>query len=195
MNKILFFSLLFLPVTMYAQSVTRPGAPNSMSQDRGGIGADSVVRLPPTTVKFPNADSNRRIGVLPNGNLAVHSATVWNEQLPVKDSTRYITPTALTARGYIGSVTTTSSAATLSLVLGGWYVFTGTIATWTFPDPSHIASGSQVYFIKNRGTGVLTISSFAGSQIYTSLPVASLSLAAGESAILFFDSVYFSVIN
>lgn len=89
------------------------------------------------------------------------------------------------------NVQTVSSAANLSMITGGFFIFTGSTTTWTLPNTS-LYSGNRTFFIKNRGSGAITLNTNGGGNvIYTSTTVNTISLAAGESALLFFDGTYF----
>lgn len=87
------------------------------------------------------------------------------------------------------SATITGTAVTLSD--NGLYVFTGSTATWTLP--STIAG--KAYWIKNRGSGNITLNSNGGaSDIYVNSPVNSTIISAGSSMILICDGTYYNSI-
>lgn len=72
-------------------------------------------------------------------------------------------------------------------------VYTGTGGhTFTLPTIASAATG-QMYYIKNRGSGNLSVASGTGSQIYTSSAQASITLAAGDAVTLISDGTYFNV--
>lgn len=86
-----------------------------------------------------------------------------------------------------------SSAATLTLAYAGDYVFTGTTTTWTLPAISATLIGrNNAIWIKNRGSGILTLNTAAGSTLYTTAAVATLAIAAGESYLLLPDGNFFN---
>lgn len=86
--------------------------------------------------------------------------------------------------------TTSSTTQTISNIYSCWS-FTGSTATWTLPTP--VGNGGLTFFIKNRGSGNLTINAASGNQIYSTTAVASIIVAAGSSVILSSDNTYFNV--
>lgn len=91
------------------------------------------------------------------------------------------------------SAATVSSAGTLNMASTiENYVFSGTTATWTLPTIA--STPSARWFIKNRGSGDLTIvTTAAANEIYTTSAVNTTTVAAGASAILLGDGTYFNV--
>lgn len=90
-------------------------------------------------------------------------------------------------------VVNVSAAGTLSLTNDySDYVFSGTTATWTLPP---IMGYTNVkYFIKNRGTGNITVNSNAGgNDIYTTAAVNTFTIAPGAAYILMCDGTYWDV--
>lgn len=88
-----------------------------------------------------------------------------------------------------------NNAATFTLPLTNltnYGTFYGTTATWTLGT---VAAGSNVtYYIKNAGSGVLTINSAAGgNDIYYTSAVATISIAAGNAIIIHNDGVNWQV--
>lgn len=83
-----------------------------------------------------------------------------------------------------------SSAATLALdVTKEGQVFTGTTSTWTLPVIA--ANTWKRLYLKNRGSGTLTINANGGTNtIFTTSAVSTFSLNTGESVILLNDGVY-----
>lgn len=72
-----------------------------------------------------------------------------------------------------------SSAGTLTLAQRGDYVFNGTTTTWTLP-----ALGSNfrtVYYIKNAGSGDITLNRAGSDNIYGTSSVTSYTVGAGTS--------------
>jgi hypothetical protein len=88
-----------------------------------------------------------------------------------------------------------NNAATFTLPLTNltnYGTFYGTTATWTLGT---VAAGSNVtYYIKNAGSGVLTINSAAGgNDIYYTSAVATISISAGNAIIIHNDGVNWQV--
>lgn len=87
----------------------------------------------------------------------------------------------------------TSSAGTLTLSAEiSDYVFTGTTSTWTLPAVS--GSANTKWFLKNRGSGTVTVSTTAAAnEIYTTSAVNTYALTAGSSAILVSDGSFYNL--
>lgn len=113
----------------------------------------------------------------------------------------YVNPTLTAASDYraieatLGKVSlpvTTSAAGTLILANSTHYVFTGTTTTWTLPAAS--GNTGVTYFIKNRGSGAITLNANGGaSEIYSTSGVATITINAGESFILADDGTFWDV--
>lgn len=88
-------------------------------------------------------------------------------------------------------VQTAVATLTLAVTVNG-YIFTGTTATWTLPAAS---GGTNVFFfLKNRGTGVVTINAnAAASEIYSSAAVSTIAMAAGTAVMLVGDGTFWNV--
>lgn len=72
------------------------------------------------------------------------------------------------------------------------YVFTGTTGTWTLP----VVTGNtwKRFFIKNRGSGTLTVNSNSGgNDIFISSAVNSFTRAVGEASIIVNDGTYWNL--
>jgi hypothetical protein len=80
---------------------------------------------------------------------------------------------------------TASSTNTLTLTTGTTtWIYTGTgVATWTLPNPS---GNNQIYWIKNAGTGIITLNAFAGTNIInnSATSVSSITIAVGATAVI-----------
>ena len=83
---------------------------------------------------------------------------------------------------------TVSAAGTLTIAEPGLHVFSGSTATWTLPPVA--ASAGWLIFLKNRGSGALTIQRAGADQIYANTPVSSIAIAAGASGWLINDGSY-----
>jgi hypothetical protein len=86
-----------------------------------------------------------------------------------------------------------SSAGTLTLATTyTHYVFTGTTTTWTLPAVS--GTTSHIFYIKNRGSGAITLNAAAAAnEIYTTSAVNTVTINAGESYMLLSDGTYWLV--
>lgn len=80
---------------------------------------------------------------------------------------------------------TASSTNTFTITTGTTtWIYTGTgIATWTLPNPS---GNNQIYWIKNAGTGIITLNAFAGTNIIdnSATSVSSITIAVGATAVI-----------
>lgn len=82
---------------------------------------------------------------------------------------------------------TLSAAGTLNLTTAGYYTFNGTTTTWTLPAVS--GNTSVVFFIKNRGSGDITLNSNAGgNDIYVASLVSSVTIEPGNAFTFYNDS-------
>lgn len=71
------------------------------------------------------------------------------------------------------------------------YIFTGTTtATWSLPDVVGVPDGTMFY-VKNRGTAILTID-VLGGQIYDASAVSTLDILPGDAYIFVNDGVYWN---
>lgn len=87
---------------------------------------------------------------------------------------------------------TTSSAGTLTLDNSESYIFNGTTTTWTLPAVS--GTTGRIYYIKNIGSGSITLNADSGSnEIYSSSAVNTLTVTAGSAIILISNGTYFTV--
>lgn len=84
------------------------------------------------------------------------------------------------------------TSSSLTLFVGGAYVFTGTSVTWTLPAVN--GTSGRIYYIKNRGSGNITLNADSGSnEIYDSAPTNTITITPGNSARLVSDGTYFLV--
>ena len=99
----------------------------------------------------------------------------------------------LRTEGRISLKQTISAAGTLSLSTNlSNYVFNGTTSTWTLPALS--GNEGMFYFIKNRGSGILTINvTGGGAEIYGSSAVSSYVMNPGDAFIFSDDGTFWNV--
>lgn len=97
------------------------------------------------------------------------------------------TLTDLTLRGVF---TSAAGSATLAVNDNGICLFTGSTATWTLPTPTG-NSGNPIW-IKNQGSGNLTVASASGSQIYTTSAQSTVTVSAGSALRLVCDGTYWN---
>ena len=80
---------------------------------------------------------------------------------------------------------TANSTNTLTLTTAQTtWIYTGTgLATWTLPTPS---GTNQMFWIKNAGTGIITLNAFAGSNIIdnSATSVSSITIAVGATVLI-----------
>ena len=80
---------------------------------------------------------------------------------------------------------TANSTNTLTLTTAQTtWIYTGTgLATWTLPTPS---GTNQMFWIKNAGTGIITLNAFAGTNIIdnTATSVSSITIAVGATVLI-----------
>jgi len=86
---------------------------------------------------------------------------------------------------------TTSSAGTLTIGNSESYVFNGTTTTWTLPAVSGTAG--TIYYLKNIGSGSITLNANAGAnEIYSTSAVNTVTITAGSALILISNGTYFT---
>ncbi len=94
--------------------------------------------------------------------------------------------------GSTGLINNVSAAGTLTLGAKTIYVFSGTTTTWSLPAIS--GTTDRTYFIKNRGSGAITLDVTGGATvIYTTSAVASFTINAGEAYIISNDGTYWNI--
>lgn len=101
------------------------------------------------------------------------------------DGTEYYFTNSTAVRGTVDVMRAqTSSAGTLTLAYTYTdYVFTGTTSTWTLP--AVVASYHHPFYLKNAGSGTVTINSAAaGNDIYNTSAVNTYALTAGSAVML-----------
>lgn len=85
-----------------------------------------------------------------------------------------------------------SAAATLNITNTQFYVFTGTVATWSL---GATPTAGKWHTVKNRGTGILTINvTGGGATIYSTAAVTSVTIAAGSSLNFKGDGTYWCTV-
>lgn len=88
--------------------------------------------------------------------------------------------------------TTTSSAGTLTLGNSEAYIFNGTTTTWTLPAVS--GTTGTIYYIKNIGSGSVTLNAAAAAnEIYSTSAVNTYEITAGSAIILISNNTYWTV--
>jgi len=74
------------------------------------------------------------------------------------------------------------------------HIFIGTTATWVLPPIANVDQFTTIY-IKNRGTGTLTVNATAAAnEIFTTSAVNTLSITSGSSAMLVNDGTYYNIL-
>lgn len=114
--------------------------------------------------------------------LMVHTGNRWERLI---DSTM--------AQKYLFNKTIVSNTATLDLTINYTdYIFSGTTTTWTLPP---IATHKNVrFYIKNRGTGSITLNSNTGvNEIYYTSLVNTITITPGSAYMLINDGTYWNI--
>ncbi len=93
----------------------------------------------------------------------------------------------------LGKYQVSSSAATLTLTNTGlynYYTFSGTTTTWTLPTVA--GNAGAVIYIKNIGSGDITLNSNSGANdIYLTSATNSITIGAGEGYVLWNNGTYY----
>lgn len=109
------------------------------------------------------------------------------------DHTQYLQKAGGQLTGVVKDALTVSSTDPLTLAnTVGAYVFSGTTATWTLPAVS--GNTGVAYWIKNRGSGTLTLSRAGADNLYDTTTRTTISIAAGASARILNDGTYWLVL-
>jgi hypothetical protein len=84
----------------------------------------------------------------------------------------------------------------LTLTYGTDFIFSGTTTTWTLPAiVAGIAGNQNAIYIKNRGSGAITLNTNGGSSVlYTTALVNTLTINAGDGVTIIPDGTYLNVI-
>lgn len=91
------------------------------------------------------------------------------------------------------SQSVTSSAGTLTLdIFVDDYEFNGTTTTWTLPTSSTF-TGTTRFYIKNQGSGNITLNAGGADNLYETYSVNTITIAAGASRIIFWTGTIWSV--
>lgn len=89
---------------------------------------------------------------------------------------------------------TISSASSLTLGIGGVYVYSGAVpTTWTLPELSR--EFEKCYFIKNRGSDTITLTRAGTDEIWDTSAVNTLAIVAGASYMITNDGTYWIVFD
>lgn len=89
------------------------------------------------------------------------------------------------------SLTTSSTNVALTAASATHQIFTGNTGTYTLPNVA--GSTGKVFFIKNKGSGNLLVTSFSGSQVYVTGTTDGVIMAPGDARIFVNDSQTFTV--
>ena len=74
------------------------------------------------------------------------------------------------------------------------HFFIGTTATWVLPPIANVDQFTTIY-IKNRGTGTLTVNTTASAnEMFTTSAVNTLSVTSGNSIMLVNDGTYYNIL-
>lgn len=182
-NKHTFWGNTTVNGTFYTTAATSIGisSANSSSLLHVSSTTKGVLLTPMTDAQF-TAIGSKATGLFAFGTTSLRP--LWYDGTTVRQG------------AYTTDVTTNnntlSAAGTLTLTTGGFYSFNGTTTTWTLPA---IAGNTGVtYWIKNRGSGAITLNSNAGgNDIYFTSAVNTITINAGDAVIIHNDSGIWNV--
>jgi hypothetical protein len=147
---------------------------------------DTATMLSPYLRKADTSTLSNRINLKVN---ISDTATMLLPYLRKADTSTLSTRIDAKKDGYTNTL---SSAGTLTLSTSGYYTFNGTTTTWTLPAIS--GNTGKEYFVKNKGSGAITIVSNAGgSDIYTTTAVTSFLIQPGNAFTIYNDSGTYTV--
>lgn len=89
------------------------------------------------------------------------------------------------------NIVVSSTNVTLTGTSDPHQIFTGNTGTYTLPNVA--GSAGKVFFIKNKGSGNLLVTSFSGSQVYVTGTTDGVIMAPGDARIFVNDSQTFTV--
>jgi hypothetical protein len=148
-------------------------------------------------------DANNTLSITPNNGFQISTptgTTNYNANAITYATAGFVTtiqPTAATQNNTISYPNASGkvqlepynllTAGNITFTAWGFYTFNGATATWTLPS---IAGNTNItYYVKNRGTGNVTInSSGGGNDIYISSAINTTTVAPGEAIIIHNDS-------
>lgn len=168
---------------------------SSQSAGTDGIGQSIDFNINNTAAAGTTVLANQIIS-----KLTTATSTVETSQLQLKGRNAGTATTVATFDGdgtytTIGRriiAVTVSAAGTLTLGNSHSYVFSGTTTTWTLPAVS--GTTGVIYYIKNRGSGDITLNAAAAAnEIYSTSAVNTYTISAGAAIILISDGTYFTV--
>lgn len=109
------------------------------------------------------------------------------------DHTQYLGKSGGQMTGVVKEALVVSSAGTLTINnTTGMHVFTGTTTTWTLPAVS--GNTSIGFWIKNRGSGAITLNRAGSDNLYDTTTRTSITINAGAAAYIFNDGTYWLVL-
>jgi hypothetical protein len=125
---------------------------------------------------------------------AFHGDFIGTWTFPVGQSSRWegLKILHMAVQGRQQHIVTTSGAGSLTLGNGMIYVFTGTTSTWMLPALA--AYPSQVFIVKNQGSGDVILDGSGSETIYASSATLTLTMSPGQSYILVNNGSNWSVI-
>lgn len=155
----------------------------------------TLLNISANSTTTPNSIYNLSAGIPVNFKSSDSNTILYLDETNERVGIGITSPTSkLHNAGSTGLGTIVSSAATLTLDnTKTIYVFSGTTTTWTLPAVT--GSTDRVYFIKNRGSGAITLNAAAAAnEIYTTSAVNTLNINAGEAYTLISDGIYFNIL-
>ena len=108
------------------------------------------------------------------------------------DHTQYLQKAGGQLTGVIKEAITVTAADPFTVTnTKGVFVATGTTSTWTLPAVS--GNTSCGFWIKNRGSGTITLQRAGSDNLYDTTTQTSISITAGQGAYIFNDGTYWLV--
>lgn len=146
-----------------------------------------------TNLNFKSGTSSSSLNFSVNANKMVQISGTTGNVIIQSAGTYTDNGARLQVTGNTSGAVTTSSASTLTLDATALYwVFTGTTTTWTLPA---VASHTGwTLFIKNRGSGNMTLQRAGSDNLYDTTTQTSITVAAGDPLLrVFCDGTYWIV--
>ena len=108
------------------------------------------------------------------------------------DLTPYCEVAGDSITGMLSNSPTVDGGSSLTMGTKMFLVFTGSTATWTLPALS--TRTGYNYWIKNRGSGNLTVQRAGSDELYDTAARTSITITAGQGCFIHNDGTYWNVL-
>lgn len=175
---------------LHTPNSSHPSYLSFLTTPSGSATPTEKLRITTTAVNIPYLTAQRAVVTTSTGDIA--SSSVSSTELGyVLGVTSGIQP-QIDSKASIATGATTSAATYSVIATNEFNVFTGTTSTWTLPAIT--GNTWKRLYIKNRGSGTLTVNANGGTNtIYATAAINTFNLNPGEAVILINDATYWLV--